>query len=931
MKKLIVASIVFLSAGTISFAQQGKNESFCGTYQHQAEVFKMYPELEDHYHANQLLMNSKMVTTDQKSGEKAITYRIPVVFHILHQYGSENISDDQIYDAMKVINREHSASDPDSVQIVPEFQNLHGNNRVEFVLAAIDPYGNCTNGIEHIYSHEGFVGDAYSKIHQWNRSQYLNIWVIAAVDLGGAAAYALKPASTDGTGFWLDGIVAQNTYVGSIGTASPFVETTLTHEIGHYLGLDHVWGGTNDPEVACGDDGVPDTPLTKGHDPGTNCPGTYPLGWVDCDIAVIEDSLDWYTFDGVTTLTGMIDTGTVVPTPQFDDFAAVGVSANSSVAGSFGFTGWDTGATDGETVYANLAGAVNTAKYYEFTATPDFGQRINVTALEFDVARNATGPRTYSVRSSVDGFTANLPASISPPNTDLSIVSNNFFYAFDNTAVERGSKVALSGAAYNTDQPITFRIYGWNAEDAAGSFIVDNVRLDGQFGLLEDLQNYMDYSYCPYHFTPDQTSFMRNALNEIAGQRNILWQDSTLTATGVIDQVLPQSSLTVPLCAPIADFSASSKTVCVGENMTFEDASYNAVIDSWAWTFQDGSPATSNAQNPTVSFTSSGYKTITLTVSNAAGTGTETRTGHIYVGNVWGDFNAPTTIDMESGNVDWFVVNNLEENYAKFSVVNGVGYNGSRAWKLNNYKDVSNADPFTDDFFYNDRLGLSVDELISPSFDLRYMSGTQFSFKFSYATNATQEADITENLKAYVSDNCGETWTIRTITVDGVPSPGEVSGAELVTGGYAGLTDYTPSSNQVWSTGTFTTTSTSEHMRFKLVFEASDLSSNLYIDDINLAGTLSLTSDEISLLDLNVFPNPSGNGQAINVSYTAHNEPVSFTLRDAQGKLIAVQTIEATNTVVGQELDGTSNLGSGCYFLEVTAGEHSTTRKVVVL
>ncbi|OFZ55104.1 MAG: hypothetical protein A3D92_04135 [Bacteroidetes bacterium RIFCSPHIGHO2_02_FULL_44_7] len=930
MKKLIVASIVFLSAGTISFAQQVNDGRFCGTYEHQAEVFKMYPELEDHYYAQQLLMNSKMVSTD-KSGEKAVTYTIPVVFHILHQYGSENITDAQVYDAMKVINREHNAADPDSVNLVPEYQNLVGNTRVNFVLAAVDPYGNCTNGIEHIYSHESFIGDAFSKIHQWNRSQYLNIWVIAQVNLGGAAAYALKPASTDGTGFWLDGIVAWNTYVGSIGTSSPGLEQTLTHEIGHYLGLDHVWGGTNDPEVACGDDGVPDTPLTKGHNPGTNCIGIYPNGWVDCDVHVIEDSLDWYSFDSVTPLTGTTDLLTPLPTPQFNNFSAVGVGSNATTTGSFGYAGWDSGALDGELVYANLTGAVNTSKYYEFTVAPDFGQRMTITSLGFDVARDANGPRTYAVRSSVDGFTANLPASISPVNTDLSIVGDTFFYNSDATAVERGSRVGLTGSSYNTDQPITFRIYAWNAESAAGNFIVDNVRLAGSFGLLEDLQNYMDYSYCPYHFTPDQVTFMRNALNEVAGQRNNLWQDSTLTITGVINQTLPQSALTVPLCAPIADFHASSKTVCVGDNMTFEDASYNAVIDSWEWTFQDGSPATSNAQNPTVSFTSSGYKTVTLTVSNAAGSGTETRTGHIYVGNLWGDFNAPTTIDMEGSNVDWFVVNNIEENYAKFSIVNGVGYNGSRAWKLNNFKDVSNADPFTDEAFYHARLGLSVDELISPSFDLRYMTGTQFSFKFSYATNATQEADITEKMKVYVSDNCGTSWTVRTVTVDGVASPGAVTGAELVTGGYAGLTNYTPTSNQVWSTGTFTTTSTSDHMRFKIVFEASDLSSNLYIDDINLSGTLSLTSDEISLLDLNVFPNPSGNGQAINVSYTAHNEPVSFTLRDAQGKVIAVQTIETTNSMVGQELDGTSNLGSGCYFLEVVAGEHSTTRKVVIL
>lgn len=731
MKKVLATSMLFLVASGFSFAQQIEADHKCGTYTHQDEIFQMYPEMEDAFYAHRLLLNSKMVTTN-KSGEKATEYKIPVVFHILHKYGAENITDAQVYDAMRVINEEFNAADPDSVNLTAPYDTMNAKANISFYLAAIDPFGNCTNGIEHIYSHETMFGDAFSKINQWNRSRYLNIWVTDIVGAEGAAAYATQPASTDGTGFWLDGVLSNYTYVGSILQSSPGREHVLTHEIGHYLSLDHVWGGTNEPGVACGDDGVPDTPITKGH---SFCP-SYPAGWIDCDTAGV---------------------------------------------------------------------------------------------------------------------------------------------------------------------------------------------------IIEDIHNYMEYTYCNYHFTPNQVEFMRNALNEVAGQRNNLWQDSTLIITGVEGQTLPQTDVTVPLCAPIADFSTSSKTICVGANMTFTDASYNAKIDNWNWTFQDGSPATSTSQNPTVSFTSSGYKTVTLTVSNAAGSGTETRNACIFVSNEWGDFSGPTSIDMENGWVDWFVVNNKEDNYAKFELRNNVGYNDSRAWKLNNYRNIVNADPFTDLAFYNQRLGGSEDELITPSFDLRYTTGTQISFKFAYATNATQESQIEERLRAYVSDDCGESWVLRTISVDGIPNPGELTGADLVTGGYAGYTDYEPSTNQEWATGTFTTSSTSEHTRFKFVFEASDLSSNFFIDDINVSGTTSLTSDEIVLMDLNVFPNPTGNGQGINVSYAAQEEPVTFTLRDAQGKAIAVQTINETNTLVNQALEGTDNLGAGCYFLEVNAGEHSTTRKVVVL
>ena len=74
---------------------------------------------------------------------------------------------------------------------------------------------------------------------------------------------------------------------------------------------------------------------------------------------------------------------------------------------------------------------------------------------------------------------------------------------------------------------------------------------------------------------------------------------------------------------------------------------------------------------------------------------------------------------------------------------------------------------------------------------------------------------------------------------------------------------------------------------FKIEYNASDMSSNFYVDDINVNGTLGLVSDEISALNVNVFPNPS-NGEAININYTAKDEAVTFTLRDAQGKVISL-------------------------------------------
>ncbi len=723
MKKLIVSTLLFFVAGTMTFAQE--TTKLCGSEEAMEEAFKMYPGLREHYEANQLIINSANPNTE-KSGA---LYTIPVVWHILHEYGSENIDDSQIYNAMEIINREFNAADPDSVDVVPEFDTLIGNGKIEFKLATIDPLGNCTNGIVHEYTHETRNGDAFSKLHQWDRSKYLNIWVIKVSGVAGAAAYALKPASTDGNAFWMDGIVALHYYVGNIGTSSVTNETTITHEIAHYLNVDHVWGATNDPQVICGDDGVADTPKTGGHSPG-NCPLT--------------------------------------------------------------------------------------------------------------LAEQLTAP----------------------------------FLPCNDT-------------------------------------------------ILENAQNYMDYSYCSRHFTPGQIEFMHNAINGIAGKRNIVWQDSTLTATGVINETLPQTALTVPLCTPIPDFKSSSKTTCVGSPMTFNDATWNAVVDSREWIFQDGSPATSTSTNPTVSFTSSGWKTVTLKSTNATGTGTETRQSYVYVYPGWADYSGPANLNIETSKAEWFRVNNIEENWSKFQISEDGGYNNSRCYKLNVYKDVQNAYPFTDDFFYNGRLGLQKDELITPSFDLRYTTGVTFKFKYSYATNATQAPDETAILKVYSSKNCGVTWQARKT----------IPASQIINAGFAGNIDFKPSQNSQWTEVSFTynANSSDDKTIFKFEFEASDKSSNLYIDDIMVEGTLSLTSDQITLMDLNVFPNPTNNVSAINVSYKGQDEAVTFTLRNAQGQIISTETVEATNANVTKTLKDTDKLSAACYFLEIKTGDYTTVRKVVVL
>lgn len=85
---------------------------------------------------------------------------------------------------------------------------------------------------------------------------------------------------------------------------------------------------------------------------------------------------------------------------------------------------------------------------------------------------------------------------------------------------------------------------------------------------------------------------------------------------------------------PVADFSASETQITAGNSVTFTDLSTN-MPTSWSWTFEGGTPATSNLQNPTVTYSEPGEYTVTLVASNAFGSDTETKTEYISVAAVY--------------------------------------------------------------------------------------------------------------------------------------------------------------------------------------------------------------------------------------------------------------------------------------------------------
>lgn len=85
----------------------------------------------------------------------------------------------------------------------------------------------------------------------------------------------------------------------------------------------------------------------------------------------------------------------------------------------------------------------------------------------------------------------------------------------------------------------------------------------------------------------------------------------------------------VEILAPVANFSANNTTITEGV-FSFADLSTNEAT-SWDWTFEGGTPSSSNSQNPTVVYNTSGTYDVTLIVSNEAGTDTKKITDYITV------------------------------------------------------------------------------------------------------------------------------------------------------------------------------------------------------------------------------------------------------------------------------------------------------------
>lgn len=330
MKKNFTLLLLVSLLGLMSTAQTKKNRTVfgkktqyinpidktirCVTTEYESYLKKKNPDRATTQEFENWIADKIKNIKSKQSTHRDITtvVTIPVVVHIIHNgdaYGTgENITDEQVLSQITVLNQDYRRQSG-----TPGYNtnSVGADVEIEFCMAQQDPDGNSTDGINRVNLGteswgESAVEGTLKPSTQWDPSRYFNIWVCRfGGDLNGVLGYAQFPDSSglgglDSTGGSdaTDGVIIGYQYFGSSaiypgGTYdSPYDRgRTASHEIGHCLGLRHIWGDNSSCTVNATDsnkDYCPDTPAASAANYGCT------TGTNSCTAATGNDMIENY-------------------------------------------------------------------------------------------------------------------------------------------------------------------------------------------------------------------------------------------------------------------------------------------------------------------------------------------------------------------------------------------------------------------------------------------------------------------------------------------------------------------------------------------------------------------------------------------------------------------------------------------------------------
>ncbi len=638
------------------------------------------------------------------------TYTIPYIVHVIHNGEAVGVGDNtsavQINAQIQQINDDFQRMNSDVGNTPIGFLSVAGSIDIEFKPALVDasnnllaepgihrinrnsegwtapPYGTCIGGnFDNTY-----IQSTIKPNSSWDPSRFFNFWLM---DLTcGILGYAQFPINSGldgvpgGGSSNTDGVVFLGSSVGSIaspGSTAPYnLGRTATHEIGHWLGLRHIWG-----DGGCGvGDYCADTPESDDANYGCN------TNHISCGTTdMVQNYMDYtddacmnlFTKDQVDRFEAVLENS-----PRRVDLLSSTVWENpSNIVSAFfsaddnggcnpvsvNFTDESTAGDDVDPINSwtwdfdknGLGGASPSTFSGQNPPTVTFSNDGTYT-VEFTVSNGSeSNSRTMDIEvfsnQQIDNFNNGTPTIylsgdggwgyVGGHNNYTDIAKAESFGSLDNGAMLESADFFFFKAVGNSSSPVKFNVYNNTAGNQPGSIISTTTLTIGD--LVENNWTTVDFPdieisgpiYIGFeleYIPGDTIAVITNAEDETTPAT--AWEQFSTNDWHRFDES-PASwgsnvafGITANIACPaadeppVADFEADDQSVCSGVDVNFTDLSTNSPT-SWDWNFGDGN--SSMLQNPTHSYDNGGNYTVTLTAKNDIGSDSEIKTMYISV------------------------------------------------------------------------------------------------------------------------------------------------------------------------------------------------------------------------------------------------------------------------------------------------------------
>ncbi|MEZ5042855.1 MAG: PKD domain-containing protein [Saprospiraceae bacterium] len=661
----------------------------CETMEAEAQLRAKYPQMRSLAEEESIFQEKIQEYRSQlvfRSGVEEVI-SIPVVVHVVHNGEAvgqgANITQAQIQSQINVLNEDYRRTGGGA--------NNHpagADVEIQFVLAKEDPQGNplAEPGIHRVHGGRASwerepIQQILKPQTQWDPNRYMNMWT---VQFGGESSsllgYAQFPSLSGLQGFEqnegpakTDGVVIRYQSFGNTGNVEAPYDggRTATHEVGHWLGLRHIWGDGD----CSADDFCADTP--RASQPNYNCVQIQTCTGTERDM--VENYMD-YTPDNCMNIftndqKARIRT-VLMNSPRRKELltsmesTGSGNHPNAPVAS---FAVDKSGTCAGESIHFSDQSS-NNPTAWEWNFYDEAGTLLGTfNNSTLDITFNTPG--LYSVELK----TSNGSGQDSYYEENFITILSDQRYTELTEDLENQNTALKDWVLFNPDADRTFTLSEVSAYDyGSASVVFDNYSVDDDpSGKIDALVSpafdlsfainpyfYFEHAYATFNTTysdtlvmfysldcgetfvpfwfkggeelatalPSEDSFVPTseewAWNQVSlagliGQPSVHILIANLSGWGnnlYLDNISYFDAFSLTEAAPEPDFYVARTTICEGDLLQFQDYSSNYPTE-WFWQFEGGSPSSSSNQHPFVTYETPGLYDVSFQSANFLGGG----------------------------------------------------------------------------------------------------------------------------------------------------------------------------------------------------------------------------------------------------------------------------------------------------------------------